>query len=517
MNLALRWDLITMYNDVNNHQSNLNLTTGLLDVATAGNRGPNVNTNYKNFAPRIGFAYQLDGRTVIRGAWGITNFPDHYGAAGGTLERNWPWFEEYVLGQQTANTPWAALSSPMNLPNPSCAPNNSSCLIGLPGFVPQQYSATVVPSPAASLYYVPLNNQPDKATMWNFGVQRQLTPTSTIDVAYVGTKGTNLFRSINIDQAFPGSNTIIGTGVPATISGLTANRVFSTLGCNQFSSTATLSSTGGPVCISGPLAAIQAINERGSTGYSNYNSLQVRYTKRFSRGLEALLSYTWSKEIDIMQVFVPLLNQDQYNRALGNSSAPDVPQLFIGSFVYQLPVGKGRSFMSNAAKPVDLVLGGWQVSGITTIQHGVPLAITDGTSNNGGLNSGFNNRANYSSSCGSHAGIVNRPNGLSSTQGLQWFDVTCFSDHTANYTYGTSVPGNVWGPGIVNFDLSLSKAVKFHENLELQVRADAFDAMNTPHFSNPGTTCCTAQSAGFGVITGTSTPRQLQLGVHFAF
>ncbi|MDR3698163.1 MAG: TonB-dependent receptor [Candidatus Sulfopaludibacter sp.] len=517
LNLALRWDLITMYNDVNNHQSNLNMSTGLLDVATAGNRGPNVNTNYKNFAPRIGFAYQLDNRTVLRGAWGITNFPDHYGAAGGTLERNWPWFEEYVLGQQTANTPWAALSSPQNLPNPGCAPNNSSCLIGLPGFVPQQYSATVVPSPAASLYYVPLNNQPDKATMWNFGVQRQLTPTSTIDVAYVGTKGTNLFRSINIDQAFPGPNTIVGSGVPATISGLTANRVFSTVGCNQFSSTATLSSTGGPVCIAGPLAAIQAINERGSTGYSNYNSLQVRYTKRFSRGLEALLSYTWSKEIDIMQVFVPLLNQDQYNRALGNSSAPDVPQLFIGSFIYQLPVGKGRGIMTNAAKPVELLLGGWQVSGITTIQSGVPLAVTDGTSNNGGLNSGFNNRANYSASCGSHAGIVNRPNGLSSTQGLQWFDVTCFSDHTASYTYGTSVPGNVWGPGIVNFDLSLSKAVRFHENLEIQVRADAFDAMNTPHFSNPNTTCCTAQSAAFGVITGTSTPRQLQLGVHFAF
>ena len=70
---------------------------------------------------------------------------------------------------------------------------------------------------------------------------------------------------------------------------MTANRVFSTVGCTQFSSTATLSSTGGPVCIAGPLAAIQAINERGSTGYSNYNSLQVRYTKRFSRGLEALL------------------------------------------------------------------------------------------------------------------------------------------------------------------------------------------------------------------------------------
>ena len=113
---------------------------------------------------------------------------------------------------------------------------------------------------------------------------------------------------------------------------------------------------------------------------------------------------------------------------------------------------------------------------------------------------------------------MNRPNGLSSTMGQQWFDVGCFSDHTFNYVYGNSVPGNVWGPGIFNFDLSLSKAVKFRETMELRVRADAFDALNTPHFSNPGTTCCTAQSAGFGVITGTATPpRQLQFGVHFAF
>lgn len=517
LNLALRWDLITMYNDVNNHQSNLNMATGLLDIATPGNRGPDVETNYHNFAPRVGLAYALDDKTVIRGAFGITNFPDHYGAAGGTLERNWPWFEEYVLGQQIANTPWAAVSSPQNLPDPSCTLNSSICQIGLPGFVPQQYSATVVPSPAASVYYVPPHYEADKATMWNVGVQRQLTATSTIDVAYVGTKGTNLYRSINIDQAFPGPNTVIGTGVPASISGLTANRVFATLGCTQFSSTATLSSTGGPVCIAGPLAAIQSINERGPTGYSNYNSLQVRYTKRFSHGLEALLSYTWSKEIDDMNVFVPLLNLDTYNRALGTSSAPDIPQLFIGSFVYELPVGRGRSLMHDAAMPVDLLLGGWQISGITTIQSGAPLAVSDTTSNNGGLNSGFGNRANYNPSCGSHAGVVNQPNGLSSTLGLQWFDTSCFSNHTIPYVYGNSVPGNVWGPGIVNFDLSLSKSAKVHENMEVSVRVDAFDAFNTPHFNNPNTGCCTAQNAAFGVITGAAPPRQLQLGLHFAF
>jgi hypothetical protein len=518
LNLGVRWDLITMYNDANNHQSNWDPSTGLLDIATAGNRAPNVPTNYHIFAPRIGLAYSPDnGKTAIRAAFGITNFPDHYGAAGGTLERNWPFFEEYTLGQAVSNTPWAAMSSPMNLPNSGCSPNLTTCVIGLPGFVPQQYAATVVPSPAASLYYVPSFNQPDRATMWNIGIQHQLTPSSVIDVAYVGTKGSNLFRSINIDQAYPGPNTIIGTGVPANINALTANRLFSTVGCTQFSTTATLSS-GGPVCIAGPMASLGAINERGSTGWSNYNSLQVRFTKRLSHGLTALLSYTWSKEMDDMTVFDPLPNQDQFNRALGNASAPDVPHLFIGSFVYQLPVGKGRDWMRNASYPMELLLGGWQVSGITTIQHGVPLAVTDGTSNNGGLNGGWNNRANYNPACGSSAPIVNQPNTLSTTLGVQWFNVTCFSDHTANYVLGNSVPGNVWGPGIVNFDLSMSKSVKVRESMSLQFRAEAFNAMNTPHFSNPGTTCCTAQSAGFGVITGTATPpRQLQLGLHFRF
>jgi len=521
LNLGLRWDLITMYNDVNNHQSNWDPQTGLLDVATAGNRAPNVPTDYHIFAPRLGLAYSPDnGKTAIRAAFSITNFPDHYGAAGGTLERNWPFFEEYTLTQGAINTPWAALSSPQNLPNAGCAPNLTTCVVGLPGFVPQQYAATVVPSPAASLYYVPSFNLPDRATQWHIGIQRQLTASSVIDVAYVGTKGTNLFRSINIDQAYPGSNTIIGTGVPSNISALTANRLFSTVGCTAFSPTATLSSTGGPVCIAGPVASLGAINERGSTGWSNYHSLQVRYTKRFSHGLTALLSYTFSKEMDDMTVFDPLPNQDQFNRALGNASAPDVPQLFIASFVYQLPFGRGRDFMRNAPSYVDVALGGWQISGITDIQSGVPLAVTDGMPNNGGLNSGWNNRAIYNPSCGSSAPIVNRNNTLSTTLGVQWFDVTCFSDHTSNYVLGTSVPGNVWGPGRVNFDLSMSKAVKVRERYEIKVRVDAFNAFNTPHFANPNTTCCTAQSAGFGVITGTdgaNPNRQLQLGLHFAF
>jgi hypothetical protein len=108
-----------------------------------------------------------------------------------------------------------------------------------------------------------------------------------------------------------------------------------------------------------------------------------------------------------------------------------------------------------------------------------------------------------------------------------WFNLSCFSNpatvavgptNIAVAPYGTSVPGNVWGPGLVNFDFSLTKSVPLGESRALQLQVSAFNAMNTPHFSNPNTTCCTSNNAGFGVITGTSNPnRQLQLGLHFQF
>jgi len=573
INLAIRWDLITMYSDKFNHQSNLNINTGLLDVATATNRAPDVGTNYHNFDPRIGFAYTPDnGKTVVRGAWGVTVFTDHYGSDGGTLERNWPWFEEYSLSQQAPNTPWAELSTNQNLPAASVTActgasgfvsNLTTCVVGLPTYVPQQVSSTVVPSTAATIYYVPQNNQPDKAAMWNFGIQRELTPTSSIDIAYVGTQGTNLFRSINIDQEFPGPNQIYlngSTTVPTSLySGLSggiansnqANRIYAGLGCTKYDPLATLavynpvtgveSDGTQPVCDAGPLAFVTGITERGSTGYSIYHGLQVRYNKRFSHGLETLLSYTWSKEIDDMTVLDPLVNEDQYNRALGDSSAPDVPQNFIASFVYELPFGKGRDWMTNASYPVELLLGGWQTSGIVVIQHGVPLAVSDGAGSNGGLNGGWTNRADYNySACGSSASILDIPNTQSSTKGIEWFNpnpaynnasgttpgwfylgLNSSGKPSPNYAIGSSVPGNVWGPGIVNFDLSLSKAFRFRESMELKVEIDAFNAFNTPHFSNPGTTCCTesgVSESGFGIITGTaSPPRILQLGAHFAF
>ena len=110
VNVAVRWDVVTQPVDKFNRQSNFDTNTGLLDIATANNRAPNVDNYYGNVDPRVGFSYSPNnGRTAIRAAFGITTFTANYGGIGGSLERNFPFFEQYSVTQSTAYTPWATM------------------------------------------------------------------------------------------------------------------------------------------------------------------------------------------------------------------------------------------------------------------------------------------------------------------------------------------------------------------------------------------------------------------------
>lgn len=450
LNLALRWDVITQAIDKFNRQSNFNLSTGLLDIATSGNRAPNVDNYYGNFAPRVGFSYSPnDGRTAIRGAFGITTFPGNFGAIGGNLERNFPFFQQYYLNQQLAYTPFWQVSTN-----------------GLPAFVPISTSAPVTPQPNSSVTLIPRSFRPDNAYAWNLGVQQQLTPSTAFSLSYVGTRGIHLYRDYNIDTPVPGPGD------------LTTRRPFYAIA-----------------------PEVTSINYATSDGRSIYHALQAELTKNFSHGLQARVSYTWSKEIDDMNVFYAL--DDRYNRAVGTSQAPNVPQNFIASMVYQLPFGRGRQWLSNSPRPVDLLLGGWQLSTITILQSGQPL--TFGISNDN-LNSGFSNRADLA--CPSIRKI-GKPS--------EWFDTSCLTT-PPQYQLGNSGAGKVLGPSYRNSDVSLVKSVKFRDRMTASFQVDAFNLTNTPHYANPNTTCCTAQNPSFGKITSTNgTPREIQLGGHFTF
>ena len=451
LNLALRWDLITPAIDKENHQSNFDLTKGVLEFASSGNRGPNVNTYYAGYSPRVGFAYSPNsGKTAVTGAFGITYFPGNFGAIGGFLERNFPFFEVFNAQAQLSNISLTPLS-----------------VSGLPTYIPTPITAPVQPPVGVGVELMSQRMQPDMADAWNVGVQQELTPSTALSITYVGTKGTHLFRRRNINTPPPGT-TSFNSRLPY--------QYFNASG-QQYATN---------------------IGYAGADGSSIYNALQVQLKTRMSHGLQGRIAYIWSKEIDDMNLWWPL--DDRVNRGVGTSQAPDVPQSFIASLVYQLPFGKGQRWLSDASRPTELLVGGWQLSTITILQSGLPLTFNAAFDN---LGSGVTNRANVTCTTVKTIGSVSK-----------WFDTSCFTT-PGPLQLGNSGSGKVRGPGYYNADLSLSKSQNIREKMRLILQVDAFNLSNTPHYSNPDTNLA---DSNFGKIGGTNgVPRQIQLGVHVTF
>lgn len=445
LNLGLRYELFTLACEHFNRQTNLNFTTGMLDLAQDGNCAPNQNLFTKGFAPRLGAAWSPDGgRTAIRSAFGISYSNNVFGANSGTLERNYPYFQLFNIAQNNQFTPFWQVSVD-GLPTP-ILPASGTKSIPIP--------ANIAP------YFMPSDYRPDQVFMWNFGIQRQVARAATLDVAYVGTRGSHLFRSENIDTPVPapGSQQI--------------NRPFNYL-----------------------IPQINTINYRGSNGDSHYNSLQAKFTRRSNNGLFMLLSYTWSKSIDDMNVV--WVYNDRLNRGL---STFDRRHNFVASYGYALPWGPGRPWLANSKRIVEVFTGGWQLNGIAMFRAGAPLAVNVQTSQ---LNTGTSNRAFVT---------CNKVNTIGKID--QWFDTSCFANPAA-YVFGTANPGTAFGPGFMNFDLSLFKSERIREKDRLQFRFEAFNAVNEHHFSDPNTTF---GSSTFGKITNTNHPaRELQIGLKYSF
>jgi hypothetical protein len=451
LNLALRWDLITAAIDKDNKQSNFNLATGMLDFATDGNRAPNVDNYYGGYSPRVGFAYTPGGaNTTVSGAFGITHFPGNFGAIGGFLERNFPFFEVFTSPAQQRNVPLPSISA-----------------TGLPQYIPTPITAPVQPPAGVGVSLMAKNMQPDVAYAWNVGVQQRLTNAASFSITYVGTRGIHLFRRYNINTPPPG-NTAFNSRLPF--------KYFNAQG-QQYATN---------------------IGYASADGGSMYHGLQTEFKMNLLHGLTGRVNYTWSKEIDDMNVWWPL--DDRYNRGEGTSQAPNIPQNFIAALVYKLPFGRGERWMAGAPRTAQILAGGWQLSAISRLQSGSPLTFNAAFDN---LGSGVTNRANVTCPTVSTIGSVSK-----------WFDTSCFTT-PGPLQLGNSGSGKVHGPGFYNADLSLSKTETIHEQMRISVQVDAFNLSNTPHYSNPDTNL---SHSNFGQIGGTNgTPRQLQLGAHFTF
>jgi hypothetical protein len=252
-----------------------------------------------------------------------------------------------------------------------------------------------------------------------------------------------------------------------------------------------------------------------SIGSSIYHSFQFTAEKRFASGLSFLVAYTNQKLIDNTSqsgtnFSGSSTSQNWYDfRSERSVAVYDVSQRLVMSYVYELPIGRGRAFGKGMNRVVDAFLGGWQINGITTFQTGTPLLLT--AANNANAFSDGARPNNNGTSAQLSGSIIDRVNNH------QYFNTSVFSQPDA-FTFGSTsrtLP-DVRSPGIRNLDLSMFKNFKPMERLTVQFRAEAFNATNTVQFAAPGTGLNTPST--FGVISGqANSPRQLQFGLKLLF
>ena len=503
LNLGIRWDYFTPYAEVNGRQANFianggNGNTGTYFVSNKGCQVPRsaafnallASSNIAvdcvsgltlgqaqklNFAPRIGFAYRLKPTLVVRGGYGPA-----YGALGnlgygGTLGTNYPF-----VYTSTFNSPDS--QHPLVLPNGQTATlENSLATINI-------QDPTVNIGQGLNLYGRQYKFQTPYIQTVNLTIQDQFTNHDSIQIGYVGTTGRhldNLGYSNSPTQLLPPS----------------ANP-------QNF--------------IPFPSFARNATYETTNAA-SSYNAMQVTYEHQISYGLTLLANYTWSKCMSDQHTQA---SQNQQYRAewlpgFGISADnalcdTDATNVFHLSGSWQLPVGRGRTLLSNSNRAVDALLGGWAVNFIYGYQSGQPFTINCPVT----TAAGFGCFANVVQGQNIYAGPHNYK---------EWLNPSAFAQPAVATQIGQtdySVLGGqgqqARGPSFGNLDSSVFKYFNFTETVRLQFRAEAFNTTNTPQFGQPGTlnfsNVTPTNSNGFSSITTTrNNPRLIQLALKLFF
>ena len=328
---------------------------------------------------------------------------------------------------------------------------------------------------------------------WSLNIQRELPAQITLEVGYVGTRGLQLSRggeggfTLNqLDPKYMALGSTLNQLVPNPFYGIVTTGVLA----NPQVSRAQLLR---------PYPQFTDIHPLFSSGASSiYHALQVSFSKRLARGLQFEGSYAWSKTIE-----EGTNHQDSYDiRSSRSLSGIDVAHRFVIGYLYELPFGHGRRYGANSNKVVNFLIGGWQFNGITMFQSGTPLTLS--ATNTAGIFS-QTIRANNNGKSGKLEGPVNeRLN--------RYLDTSVYSQPPP-FTFGTAsatLP-DIRTDGVRNFDLSIFKTFSATERLNVQFRAEALNAFNTPRFAGPNTT---VTSTSFGVITAqANAPRQIQFGL----
>ncbi len=474
---------------------NYNGSIGLVDSPGYGNRS-NINPDWHQFAPRVGLAYQVAPKTVIRAGYGIFWIPND--VAWAYSPNNDPINSittPFVGSINGGLTPYNNLSNPFPqgiLQPPGRNPSYQQTLLG------------------QGLTLAQPQNPYGYAQQWNFDVQQELGNGVLLDVAYAGAKGTHLpIESPQIDQ-LPDKYLSLGNKlikqVPNPFYGLVTQGALAakTVSYGQ---------------LLRPYPQYNGMSYAGQgIGNSDYQSLQVQFTKRFANGASISAAYTFSKLISDTETITSWLEgggvggyQDFNNLRLERSLASfDTPHRLVVSYVYDLPFGKGEKYLANVSGFVNEIVGGWGLEGVTTVQSGFPLHF--GTAQNLTNSFGGGSRPNVTAGC--NTGMA----GSAQSRLNEWFNTACFSQPPA-FTFGSEprVDPSLQAAGIANWDMSAFKNFTFgpEAKLNLQFRAEVFNLFNRVQFAFPGQTFGTPQ---FGVVSGQANlPRLIQFALRFGF
>ena len=519
LNLGIRYEIQTPYTSRHNEGSifdpnalnPLSYTAGqpllgALQFLGPGNRYI-YNPNLDNIAPRVGFSYQAIPRAVFHGGYGI-------------------FYPEAVTSSGSLDTDGFTATTNANLslnggvtPNPNISTSNpwGGQYAQITGNANGSYQQDG--NGAGSVF----RSRPSPyVQQWLLGVQYAFTPSDQLDVNYIGNRGVRMVGGMNYNQLNPKylftaggqpnngflSATAAYNPFAAPLQALEKGGTIAPSACNIDSATAMpnyqlllaypqycgVSQTDAPI------------------GQSLYNSLQVTYNHRISKGLTALVSYTYSKFLDNVEGN----NSWSYNGAAnwgatanyfnlaGEKSvdAGDVPQALVASYVYQLPIGRGKSVGSGMSRIADAVVGGWEVSGIATFKDGIPISVLGNDWNSYGGDP--------------RPDVVGNPKPSHQTNS-DWINYSAFA-YAPYGSFGTAPRyfSNLRGPHYQNWDTALEKNWAIRETMRAQFRFETFNSFNHPNFYAPGPGNANLGSPGsFGLITTAFQPRVVQFAGKF--
>ncbi len=482
-NYGMSWEYSSPIYEVADRQVNINTFTGQLIYPGSGEFGRALYRPYKKqFNPNLGIAWTVTPKTVVRAAYRLSNFLEGTGA-NLRLTLNPPFFTESNIAYDAAS----------------------------PGRIATGFTDVVArgdltsPRTGAAPFYQgrawDLDLRPQMTNQFNFAIERELDKATSVNIAYVGQRGTHLVIP------HEGNNPLPGTGPFSTWAPIDDRR---------------------PLARVLPNVGNIALTE--SSGTSWYNALQFSGRRRMTYGFEMLFQYTFSKtNTDGLGYYgcggvsaEGAYWQDAYNRR-GNYGPAcfDVRHNFTSAGVFNIPFGKGQTFGAGMPKVVDLILGGWNLNYNMGVRGGFPVSLRAGTQN---TNSGRAPRGNV------------RPNRYRPTAAFdvqnvdRWFgNVTASSFCAAGVDNGTcayGIPalgelgsagvGTERAPGFFNLDTSIGKRFAITEKHRIEFRAEMFNLLNHVSLGNPGQDI--TAPANFGVITSQiNSPRNIQFGLKYVF